>query len=140
MKTYSCTHEVHYYETDQMKVVHHSNYIRWFEEARVNFLNQIGYPYDVFENELKLISPVLEVQCEYRSMVRFGETVDITAKVASSNGIKLKFLYEVRDHQTGELRTTGSSTHCFLNEEGRPISLKREQPELFNILKDCCAV
>ena len=137
MKTYTCTHKAQYYETDQMGVIHHSNYIRWFEEARVHFLEQIGYPYDVLENELKLISPVLEVTCQYRSMVRFGDTVDVSARVESSNGIKLKFAYEVHDHTTGELRTTGSSTHCFLNAQGRPVSLKREQPELFEVLERC---
>lgn len=38
-----------YYETDQMGVVHHSNYIRWFEEARVFFMDQMGFGYDEME-------------------------------------------------------------------------------------------
>lgn len=137
MSTYTYTHKTQYYETDQMGVIHHSNYIRWFEEARVYFLEQIGYPYDVLEHDLKLISPVLEVTCQYRSMVRFGDTVDICIRVESSNGIKLKFYYEVRDHETNELRTTGTSIHCFLNEKGQPVSLKKEQPELYSILRGC---
>ena len=120
-----------------MGIIHHSNYIRWFEEARVNFLSQIGYPYDRFEKELKLISPVLEVQCQYRSMVHFGDTVDISAWVAHTNGIKLKFSYEIRDHETDELKSQGYSCHCFLNEDGHPISLKRIVPELNEILDEC---
>ena len=44
MKTFICTHKAQYYETDQMGIIHHSNYIRWFEEARVGFLEEIGYP------------------------------------------------------------------------------------------------
>lgn len=126
------THKVQYYETDQMGIVHHSNYIRWFEEARTCFLEQIGYPYDVLENVVKITSPVLEVTAQYRSMVRFGDYVDISIHVEKFNGIKLKLAYQVCDHQTGELRTTGSSTHCFLNEHGQPVSLKKNQPELFN--------
>ena len=39
-------HKVQYYETDQMAFVHHSNYIRWFEEARIHYMEQIGAPYD----------------------------------------------------------------------------------------------
>ena len=51
MKKCVWKHKVQYYETDQMKVVHHSNYIRWFEEARVAFLEEIGCPYDLMEEK-----------------------------------------------------------------------------------------
>ncbi len=131
MNTYTYTHKVQYYETDQMGVVHHSNYIRWFEEARSAFLEEIGFPYQRIEKELKILSPVLEVECRYRGMVYFGDTVDISVKVESSNGIRLTLLYEVHDHQTGGLRTTGLSRHCFLDADGRPVSLKKNQPEFF---------
>lgn len=137
MKTFICTHKAQYYETDQMGIIHHSNYIRWFEEARVGFLEEIGYPYARLEKEMKLLSPVLEVQCQYRSMVHFGDTVDLCARVESTNGIKLKFEYEIRDHFTHELRTNGFSKHCFLNEEGVPVSLKKSYPELYRILQEC---
>ena len=140
MKTYTYTPKTQYYETDQMGVIHHSNYIRWFEEARVYFLEQIGYPYQRIEKELKLLSPVLEANCQYRSMVFFGDTVDISLRVESSNGVKLKFSYEVRDHATKELRTTGSTKHCFLDEKGSPVSLKKVQPELYQILKECAEI
>ena len=36
------THRVQYYETDQMGIVHHSNYIRWFEEARIDWMRDCG--------------------------------------------------------------------------------------------------
>lgn len=137
MKTFTCTHKTQYYETDQMGVIHHSNYIRWFEEARVYFLEQIGYSYQRIENELQLISPVLEANCQYRSMVYFGDLVDITLQVEASNGIRVKFSYEVRDHQTQELRTTGYTKHCFLTKKGTPVSLKKDYPELYAILKEC---
>ena len=42
-------HKVQYYETDGMGIVHHSNYIRWFEEARVDLLEQLGFGYDRIE-------------------------------------------------------------------------------------------
>ena len=74
MKPYK--HKVQYYETDQMAVVHHSNYIRWFEEARVELLERIGMSYDRLERE-GLISPVLGVKAQYKSMVRFGDSVEI---------------------------------------------------------------
>ena len=59
-------HKVQYYETDQMGIVHHSNYIRWFEEARVDVLDQIGIGYKKME-EAGVISPVLEVHAAYKT-------------------------------------------------------------------------
>ncbi|MFQ9127202.1 MAG: acyl-CoA thioesterase [Butyricicoccaceae bacterium] len=68
-----CEHKVQYYETDGMGIVHHSNYIRWFEEARVDLLEQLGFGYDRIEAE-GYSGPVLEVACQYKTMSRFGET------------------------------------------------------------------
>ena len=45
------THKVQYYETDQMGIVHHSNYIRWFEEARTDFMEQLGMGYAEMEKQ-----------------------------------------------------------------------------------------
>ena len=75
-------HRVQYYETDAQRVTHHSNYIRIMEEARVDMMEQMGFGYDKME-ELEIISPVISVSCEYKSMVRSGETVVIDAKVVS---------------------------------------------------------
>ena len=69
-------HKVQYYETDKMQVVHHSNYIRWMEEARVEFLEKIGASFVSLE-EMGIISPVTEVNCRYENMMRFGDTAEI---------------------------------------------------------------
>lgn len=118
-------HKVQYYETDQMKMVHHSNYIRWFEEARIDYLEQLGMPYEDMEAK-GIISPVISVEAEYLRMVRFGDTVKIQAKIKEYNGIKLTIGYEVEDETTGMVHCKGITRHCFLNEKGRPVSLKRE--------------
>jgi acyl-CoA thioester hydrolase len=120
-------HVAQYYETDQMKIIHHSNYIRWFEEARVDFLDQIGANYAKLE-QAGIISPVLSVEAQYKTMVRFGDSVYVLTEIDSYSGVKLGLAYRVIDVKTGELRTTGKSKHCFLNEEGRPVSLKKVQP------------
>ena len=137
MNTY--THKVQYYETDKMGVVHHSNYIRWMEEARMDMMEQMGFGYDKME-ELEIISPVISVSCEYKSMVRFGETVVIEAKVENYNGVKLKVVYSMTDKETGELRAVAQSSHCFLTMSGKPLSLKRSYPEIdtkfFTLVED----
>ncbi|MBO5373368.1 MAG: acyl-CoA thioesterase [Lachnospiraceae bacterium] len=122
-------HRAKYYETDQMGIIHHSNYIRWMEEARMDLMEQIGLSYKGME-EMEIISPVLSVSCEYKSMVHFDDTVVIHTRITEYNGIKMKVEYRMTDKKTGELRTVANSEHCFLNRSGKPISLKRSYPEL----------
>lgn len=117
-------HKTQYYETDQMGIIHHSNYIRWFEEARVDFMERCGFSYAQMEKD-GLISPVLSVSCEYKTMTYFGDTVIIDTEIIKYNGIKLELSYTVRDKETGEIRCTGKSSHCFLDREGKAVSLKR---------------
>ena len=120
-------HQTQYYETDQMGIIHHSNYIRWFESARIWYMKQLGVDYRDME-ESGIISPVLEVHCVYKSMVYFGDTVEILPKVKKYNGVKLELSYIIQDKETQEIRTCGSSLHCFLDREGRPLSLKKANP------------
>lgn len=125
MHTYE--HQAQYYETDQMGIIHHSNYIRWLESARIWYMEQIGVDYRDMER-MGIISPVLEVNCVYKSMVRFGDWVEIMPRVEKYNGVKLELSYVIRDKETQEVRTYGSSRHCFLNREGKPLSLKKASP------------
>lgn len=131
-KDYVYVREVNYYETDMMKIVHHSNYIRWFEEARTYLLDCLGYPYARIEEEGIMI-PVLSVSCEYKMPCRFGEKVHIFTKLAEYNGIRMKLCYEIWDEEHTELRVTGTSSHCFVDSNFRPVSIKRQIPEMHEI-------
>lgn len=122
-------HEAQYYETDQMGIIHHSNYIRWFESARIQAMKEVGIDYAKCE-EMGFISPVMEVTCTYKSMVHFGDVVLVYARLVEYSGVKFYIEYEVRNKETGELCTTGKSKHCFADKNGRPISLKRSYPKL----------
>lgn len=123
----------HYYETDQMKIVHHSNYIRWFEEARVHYLDAVGMSFA--EQEASgIVCPVLTVDAKYIQMVRFGDTVQIMTRLNMYNGLRYGFSYEVRDKATGELRCTGTSTHCFLDPAGKIIKVKRDYLPMHEVL------
>ncbi|WP_244244645.1 acyl-CoA thioesterase [Marinilactibacillus kalidii] len=126
-------HRVQYYETDQMGIVHHSNSIRWFEEARTWMLDEMNFRYKDMEDSGILI-PVLEASAKYINMVKFGETVEITTRVTQFTGVKLTIDYEIRDTVTDELKTTGQTKHAFLDKETyRPISLKRQHKELYAV-------
>lgn len=131
-KTEKYKHKVQYYETDKMGFVHHSNYIRWFEEARSDFFEKIGAPYSVTES-MGIISPVLSVSCDYKKSCYYGEEVIIETTLEKVGNVKFFVSYRVLSEE-GELRAEGASTHCFLNTEGQVISLKRVKPELFETL------
>lgn len=121
-------HKVQYYETDQMKIVHHSNYIRWFEEARTAWMEEGGFGYAKME-EAGIISPVLEVDAKYKSMTHYGDIVLVEAAVEKYNGVRLEVSYKISDKKTGEIRCTGFSKHCFLDGSGHPVKLGKLAPK-----------
>jgi acyl-CoA thioester hydrolase len=122
--------ETFYYETDQMGIIHHSNYIRWFEEARIDFLKQIGIPYDEMERRGLLI-PVLGVSCKYKKAFRYGDTFQISMKIQDFKGVKFSVAYEVYNKSTGELHATGSSEHGFVDAKLMPVNIKKLYPDIY---------
>lgn len=131
MKPY--IHKVQYYETDQMGIVHHSNYIRWMEEARIDFLEKIGWAYDRLEEE-GLFSPVIGVDCSYKSPSMFGDSVEINAFVSEYTGVKLTIHYEMMKGDT--LVAKGHSEHTFVSREGKILRMKKAFPELDVLLRE----
>ncbi len=124
---------VFYYETDQMGVVHHSNYIRWFEEAREDMMRRSGIDYGEIEAR-GVMMPVKHVDCDYKSGAKYGESVEIFAFPRYFNGVRLRFAYEIRAAD-GTLLVTGQSEHCFIDALSRkPLNLKKRMPECCEIL------
>ena len=87
-------HKVQYYETDMMGISHHANYARWMEEARIDFMDRIGYPYAAME-AAGVVSPVRAVSCQYKKPSTFGDTLHIAVAVESFNGVLLTLRYLV---------------------------------------------
>ena len=125
-------HTVQYYETDRMGITHHSNYIRWMEEARLDFLDRIGWNYARLE-EWGIISPVVSVECRYRKTTTFPDVIYIDVAVAECRGVKLKLDYRMINGAE-EVVCEGHSEHCFLNQKGAPINLKKELPDFYTAL------
>ncbi|MBQ6666827.1 MAG: acyl-CoA thioesterase [Bacteroidales bacterium] len=125
-------HKVKYYECDPMGVVHHSNYVRFMEEARVEMMDRLGFGYERMEAE-GVISPVLSLTCKFLRPAHFQEVVEISVRLSSSTAMKVSFAYEMRVE--GNVVMTAESTHCFL-ENGRPVSLEKRFPEFFAVLSE----
>lgn len=128
-------HKVQYYETDRMGVTHHSNYIRWMEEARVTFLDAIGWNYARLEQQ-GISSPVVSVQGDFKNATTFDDAVVIKVWVKECSGVKLVVSYEMHNQVTGQLVFTGTSSHCFLGQDGKIIRLQRSFPEFYQALQD----
>lgn len=126
-------HNAKYYETDQMGIIHHSNYIRWFEEARIDYMNQIGLTYKKMEED-GIISPVLEINCKYQRMMYFDDIATINVYIKEYSGVRFMIEYEIYN-QDNILCTTGSSKHCFTDRNSRPVSLKKIKPEYDQLFK-----
>ena len=118
-------HKVHYYETDKMGITHHSNYIRWMEEARVYFLEKIGFGYDKLE-EQGIMSPVIGISCEYKESTTFNDEILIEAKVKEFKGVRLVIEYKMVNAKNDKVVFIGSSQHCFVGRNNMPIILKKE--------------
>ena len=126
-------HRVNYYETDKMGITHHSNYMRFMEEARMNFLSEIGYPMTRLEKE-GITSPVVSVNCEYKHTTTYSDEIEVVLE--KYTGVKLFLSYTMRNSNTNEIVAIASSTHCFIDENGRPIAVKKRAPEFDAVLKE----
>lgn len=120
---------IYYYETDRMNVVSHTNYIRWMEEARVSFLNNIGMPYHKIE-EAGFMLPVLEVKCKYRRSLTFGDSFCIYSHITEYNGFKMTISYEIYNKDTKALCASAQSYHCFTDENMKPTRISQKSPQL----------
>lgn len=132
-------HKVNYYETDKMGITHHSNYIRFMEEARMDFLEKIGYPMTRLEAE-GITSPVLSVNCEYKHTTTYADEIEIEVNLKQYTGVKLTLEYTMRNAGSGGIVALASSSHCFIDKGGRPIIVKKHFPEFDLVLREGCHI
>ena len=86
-------HEVKYYECDRMGITHHSNYVRFMEEARVDWMDQVGYGFDRMEAE-GVVSPVVSVECVYRRPTTFKDVVLGACKFYVPKGFRNMYMQD----------------------------------------------
>ena len=124
------THTVKYYECDRMGVTHHSNYIRFMEEARIDWMDRLGYGFERMEAE-GVVSPVVAISCNFKHTTTFKDVIEIEFKVAEISALKISFAYTMK--VAGKVVCTATSTHCFI-EGGRPVVLKDRFPGLYDAI------
>jgi acyl-CoA thioester hydrolase len=108
--------EVRYAETDQMGVVHHANYIVWFELARTRLCAMSGIPYAEIE-KLGYLLMVIGVEARYRQPAHYGDTVEVACWVEGLTARTVQFAYSVARGET--LLATGQSDHIWVDAASR---------------------
>ena len=124
---------INYYETDKMAIVHHSNYVRFMEEARLDYMARAGMHYADLEAQ-GIIMPVVSVECRYHLSLVFGDEMKIVTKLTTFNGVRAAYTYEIYRAKDDALAVFAKSEHCFLDETTRrPVSLKKVLPEAYDV-------
>ena len=122
-------HRAKIHEINVQGFVHHSNYYKWMEDARMDLMEQLGLGYKQME-EMEVIMKELSVSIEYRNEVVFNQKVMIETKLLSYDGKQMEIAYHLYDKETGDDIAVAKSKLCFQYKSGLPISMKRIYPEL----------
>ncbi|MBQ2240197.1 MAG: acyl-CoA thioesterase [Alistipes sp.] len=108
---------VEYHHTDQMGVVHHSNYVKFFEVARTEWLRANGLTYAEMERR-GVMMPIVDVAVKYRNPALYDELLSVTAFVDEAPMARMTFRYEVRGEDGRDI-ASGSTTLGFIDKETR---------------------
>ena len=127
--------KINYYETDRMGVVHHSNYIRFLEEARSRWMEDFNLSMEELEKEGYTI-PTLEVNCKYKNHVTSGDIIIIEPYISEFNGVRMTVKYNVTDKKDGKIVIEAWTKHCFTNNELRPINIKKKNENIYKAFKN----
>ena len=131
--------EINYYETDKMGIVHHSNYVRFLEEARCKWLKELGISMEYLEENGYTI-PTLEVNCKYLYHVTSGDIIIIKPIVAEYNGVRMTVSYEITNSKTGKEVIKALTKHCFTDKNLRPINMKKNNIEIHKIFEELICI
>ncbi|ANY74842.1 thioesterase [Paenibacillus ihbetae] len=156
---------VRYQETDQMGVVYHANYLNWFEIGRTEMIRELGFSYREME-EAGALLPVVDLDVKYHQPARYDDQITVFTRMIDFSPLRIHYAYEVRrmsgkvpsdrdagtmtgralsdpDAATmigealpGELLTSGTTRHVWVNREWKPSRLDKNVPKLYDALKD----
>ena len=124
-----------YADTDAMGIVYHGTYVSWLEKGRTEWLRQVGYTYKRMEQE-GLWLPVAHIDIDYKSPARYDDLLVVKTWVSKLKGASVEMGYEIVNKDTGVTVLTGTSLHPITDPNLKPLRLKRDYPELYNIIKE----
>lgn len=115
--------KVRFVETDMMGVVHHANYLRWFEMGRVAYLRACGISLGELM-DAGIIFPITEVNAKYKNSCTFDDEFEVQVKMSAFNKAKMEFTYKVIRLRDNAIAVEGHTRNVFTDQEGRIVRLK----------------
>lgn len=117
-------HRVPFYETDAMRVVHHSNYVRYLELGRIEWMDEHDRPYREYVQD-DLHFATTRVELDYERSAVYDDVVDVVTWLEWVRGASIRIAYQVRRGE--ELLATGATEHVMVNDAGRPRRIPAER-------------
>lgn len=127
---------VRYQETDQMRIVHHSNYYVWFELGRSEFMRAAGLTYSEVEKK-GYYFPLIETHCIYKQGARYDELLRVRTYITEYKGIHVTFEYDIYRVEDGSHLAHGKTIHTFVNKEMKPVNIRKHNPEIYELMIHC---
>jgi acyl-CoA thioester hydrolase len=113
---------VKFSEVDSLGIVWHGHYVRYFEDGREAFGKAFGMDYlTVYNNQY--VTPIVKIDCNYKQVLRYGDSVIIETEYVPSEAARLNFNYRLLNAATGEVVVTGSTVQVFLNRDSFALQL-----------------
>ena len=125
---------VRYAETDQMSVVHHSNYSIWFEAGRTDFIKKMGIPYSKIEESGAML-PLIELRCMFKGFARYEDEIIVKTYIKEHTGTRLLFHYDVYKVGSDMVLTEGETLHAWTNSFLKPVNIKKYKPEIYELIE-----
>jgi acyl-CoA thioester hydrolase len=114
---------VRYAETDQMGIVHHSNYPVWFEVGRSDLCRAKGFSYKEMEEEGNALMVVAEVYCRFRSPAFYDDVLTVRTQVGEIRSRSLRFIYQVYRASDDMVLCEGETLHVVTDKEKKVRTL-----------------
>jgi len=111
-------------DTDAMGIVHHANYLRYFEVARVEWLREKGLDYKVWQSRGQHL-PLIESQCRYKKPARFDDVLEVSV-IPKIDGVRIILDYEIHNHETKDLIATGFTKHVCVDDNMKVLALPKD--------------
>ncbi len=125
---------VRYAETDQMSIVHHSNYPIWFEAGRTDYLKKAGMSNSEIEAKGVLL-PLSHMECTFKSPAKYEDEIIVKTSIKKMTCARVEFVYEVVNSKDKNLLASGTTTHAWTDKLLRPLNIEKRLPEFAALLR-----
>lgn len=122
-----------YSETDQMGIIHHSNYAVWFEAGRTDYLKKVGISNTNIEAR-GILLPLYEMNCQFKSPAKYEDEIMVITDLKQISRVRLCFSYQVINAENNKLLATGETMHAWTDKALRPVNAAKAVPDVYSML------